>query len=430
VASNQPAYAPAPAAPAADPPGEWDDWNAPASPESLQEYGTSAASDPSGSYGADAYAVAASRHRMPRQRAMARGTTVLGVAAMAAVGAGGVAAAADAAPAPIAVPDAPELPDFPGSPLISDFPSGPSVPSVPSVPSIPSVRPEFGGFFEGGFSVPARDTATDTVPAALPATDALPATAAGAGTGTVPRTDTDTGTDADADALTAEDTSAAAAPATAPAATDPGEALRARIVDQATRQRDAAARAEREAAEKAAAEQAAREAAAQKVREQAAAAKAAAEAKATADAEAAARAEAERLVHLAASYLKPVASYTLTAGFGEASSLWANTHTGLDFTAPTGTPVHAVHTGTVTSAGWAGSYGYRVILTLDDGTELWYCHLSTMVATSGDVTTGETIGRVGATGNVTAPHLHLEVRPGGGAPIDPASWLHAHDITL
>lgn len=210
---------------------------------------------------------------------------------------------------------------------------------------------------------------------------------------------------------------------------DPGEALRARIVGQATQALDDAARAEREAGERIAADQAARAAAAMKVREQAAAAKAAVEAEARAEAEAAAAAEAERLARLAVSYIKPLACYTLTTGFGEADP-WGNIHAGQDFNAPTGTPVHAVHTGTVASAGWAGAYGYRVVLTLDDGTELWYCHLSTMVATEGRVTTGDTIGRVGATGNVPAPHLHLEVRPGGGDAADPLPWLASHEVTV
>nr|WP_237555101.1 M23 family metallopeptidase [Streptomyces sp. SID4948] len=108
----------------------------------------------------------------------------------------------------------------------------------------------------------------------------------------------------------------------------------------------------------------------------------------------------------------------------------ATPHAGQDFDAPTGTPVHAVHGGTVTSAGWAGAYGYRVVVALDDGTELWYCHLSTMVVNSGPVTTGDTIGRVGATGNVPAPHLHLEVRPGGGDAVDPVGWLAARHVEV
>jgi murein DD-endopeptidase MepM/ murein hydrolase activator NlpD len=212
-------------------------------------------------------------------------------------------------------------------------------------------------------------------------------------------------------------------------APDPGDALCARILGQATAHREAAARAEREAVEKVATERAAREAAERKVRERAAAARAEAEEKARARTEAAARADAERRALLAESYIKPVASCSLGAGFGE-TDLWANLHTGQDFTAPTGTPVHAVHGGTVSSAGWAGSHGYRVVLTLDDGTELWYCHLSTMVATEGRVTTGDTVGRVGATGNVPAPHLHLEVRPDGRDPIDPLAWLHGHDVAV
>ncbi|MFQ6198507.1 M23 family metallopeptidase, partial [Streptomyces sp. NPDC000405] len=139
---------------------------------------------------------------------------------------------------------------------------------------------------------------------------------------------------------------------------------------------------------------------------------------------------AERSAHRAAggTFTLPVASYTLTAGFGQAGNMWSANHTGEDFAAPTGTPVKAVGGGTVTQAGWAGAYGYRVVLTLDDGTEVWYCHLSSMVVTSGKVGTGTVIGRVGATGNVTGPHLHLEVRPGGGAPVDPLSWLRGRGL--
>ena len=196
---------------------------------------------------------------------------------------------------------------------------------------------------------------------------------------------------------------------------DAGETLRARIMRQAEQQQSAAEDAYRQASAEAAAEKAATEAAKAKAEADAAKKKAEEEAKR--------KAEAERLAKLAAAYKLPVSSFTLTSSFGAAGSLWANDHTGQDFAAPTGTPVRAVHGGTVTEAGWAGSYGYRIILTLDDGTEIWYCHLSSMDRTSGKVTAGETIGRVGATGNVTGAHLHLEVRPGGGSPIDPMGWL-------
>ena len=290
--------------------------------------------------------------------------------------------------------------------------------AVPLPPMAP--RPGLAGPGAAGLAPPA------TLPAPLPAAAPIPLPDAGPGaalTG-IPSYDPSV-------VVTAPErvTPAAPEPVDDERPADPGAALCARILGQATAQREEAARAEREATERAAAAQAARGAAERKVREQAAAAKAAAEEKARAQAAEAERAEAERRARLARSYIKPVACGTLGAGFGETDP-WANLHTGQDFTAPTGTPVHAVHGGTVVSAGWAGSYGYRVILALDDGTELWYCHLSTMVATEGLVTTGDTVGRVGATGNVPAPHLHLEVRPEGGAPIDPLAWLRGHDVAV
>lgn len=172
------------------------------------------------------------------------------------------------------------------------------------------------------------------------------------------------------------------------------------------------------------------EAASQAKKQQTAAEKEIAEAKAKAEKEAKAKAEAERLAKLAASYALPTSSYTITSTFGQAGSLWSSgQHTGLDFAAPTGTPVKAVHSGTVKSAGWSGSYGYRTVLELDDGTEIWYAHQSSMTVTAGQkVSTGEVIGRVGATGNVTGPHLHLEVHTAGGAGIDPMSWLNGKGI--
>ncbi|UNO44015.1 peptidoglycan DD-metalloendopeptidase family protein [Streptomyces sp. MST-110588] len=126
----------------------------------------------------------------------------------------------------------------------------------------------------------------------------------------------------------------------------------------------------------------------------------------------------------------PLFSYTLTTGFGQAGDRWAAHHTGQDLTAPAGTPVKAIRSGTITESGWSGAYGYRIVLTLDDGTELWFCHLSSMVRSSGRVATGEVIGRVGATGNTATPHLHLEVRPGGDAPVDPLPWLRDHGAVI
>lgn len=126
----------------------------------------------------------------------------------------------------------------------------------------------------------------------------------------------------------------------------------------------------------------------------------------------------------------PLSSYRISAGFGESSGLWANTHTGLDLSAPMGTPIMSVTNGVVTSVGYEGSYGNQIIVTTDDGEELWYCHLSTYAANVGDeVRAGEVIGYVGSTGNSTGPHLHLEVRPGAGDPVDPFQALVAHGVS-
>jgi murein DD-endopeptidase MepM/ murein hydrolase activator NlpD len=207
---------------------------------------------------------------------------------------------------------------------------------------------------------------------------------------------------------------------------DAGEALRARIIQQAESQQDQVDKAAQDAAEAAAAKKAVALAA----KEQDDAKAKVAAAKKEADEEAKRKAEAARLAELAKSYTLPTSSYTLTSRFGDAGSMWSSGyHTGLDFAAPTGTLIKAIHSGTVTEAGWAGSYGYRTILTLDDGTELWFCHQSSISVSAGQkVATGDVIGRVGATGNVTGPHLHLEVHPGGGDAIDPMAWLQSKGI--
>ncbi|MER7845445.1 M23 family metallopeptidase [Kitasatospora sp. NPDC096077] len=208
---------------------------------------------------------------------------------------------------------------------------------------------------------------------------------------------------------------ASATPAAAPAieaqdeipvalAADPGLALAARIQQQADGQRTAAEETARvQAAQEAEAKAAAKEAEAKRAAE-----------------------EAERVK--AAALTLPVKDYSLSAHYGQSARYWAHLHTGLDFAADTGTAVHAVGQGTITSAGWSGAYGYRIVETLPDGTEIWYCHLSSIIKGSGKVTAGQQIGKVGATGNVTGPHLHLEVRPGGGAPVDPEPWLQQHGL--
>ncbi|UDY24369.1 M23 family metallopeptidase [Nocardioides sp. Kera G14] len=129
-------------------------------------------------------------------------------------------------------------------------------------------------------------------------------------------------------------------------------------------------------------------------------------------------------------WVTPIAPgvYHLTARFGDCG-LWAACHTGLDFAAPTGTPIRAVANGTITSTQWDGAYGNKTVETLDDGTELWYAHQVRFGSTPGQVVhAGEIIGYVGATGHVTGPHVHLEVRPGGGDPVDPFTALVAQGV--
>ena len=125
----------------------------------------------------------------------------------------------------------------------------------------------------------------------------------------------------------------------------------------------------------------------------------------------------------------PVRGYHLTGRFGASSGLWSSTHTGLDFAAPDGTEIRAIGPGRVSEVGYDGAYGNKTVVALDDGTVLWFCHQSrTAVSVGQRLSPGELVGYVGSTGNVTGPHLHLEVRPHGGDPIDPEAWLPTHGL--
>jgi peptidoglycan hydrolase-like protein with peptidoglycan-binding domain len=99
-------------------------------------------------------------------------------------------------------------------------------------------------------------------------------------------------------------------------------------------------------------------------------------------------------------------------------------HTGLDYPKPHGTPVAAAGRGCVSSAGWdAGGFGNLVVIRHRMGMTSWYAHLSRIdVAVGTCLVAGRIIGRVGATGNSTGPHLHFELRI-NGASIDPLTGL-------
>jgi len=129
-------------------------------------------------------------------------------------------------------------------------------------------------------------------------------------------------------------------------------------------------------------------------------------------------------------WVLPTIGYHLTARFGQSSGLWSSFHTGLDFAAPYGNPIFAVANGVITDAGYDGAYGNKTVETLPDGTEIWYCHQSTIGVSVGDkVIQSEQIGTLGSTGNTTGPHVHIEVHPGGGDAVDPYPEFIYHGVT-
>ena len=96
-------------------------------------------------------------------------------------------------------------------------------------------------------------------------------------------------------------------------------------------------------------------------------------------------------------------------------------HFGVDYGAPTGTPVEAVADGRVVSAGWSGGYGRLVVLGHAEGYETRYGHLSGFgkgIIAGAPVRQGQVVGYVGMTGLATGPHLHYEVRK-FGTPVNP-----------
>jgi len=125
-------------------------------------------------------------------------------------------------------------------------------------------------------------------------------------------------------------------------------------------------------------------------------------------------------------------TYTLTSGYGPRPSPTGGAgtfHAGLDFGAPTGTPIRAATTGIVTYAGFNnGGYGNLVIIQTAPNMLTYYAHQSALtVATGAQVTAGQVIGAVGTTGDSTGAHLHFEVRI-DGATVDPLPYLRQQGL--
>ena len=119
---------------------------------------------------------------------------------------------------------------------------------------------------------------------------------------------------------------------------------------------------------------------------------------------------------VAARVPSPVPGKVVTYAYGiKNSSYAAGYHTGDDYATPTGSSILAVRGGTIQwSNDSGGAYGKWMGLMADNGRVYVYCHLSTRTAQAGAVVqAGEVLGKTGATGNVTGPHLHFEDHPPG-----------------
>ncbi len=119
--------------------------------------------------------------------------------------------------------------------------------------------------------------------------------------------------------------------------------------------------------------------------------------------------------------------WPITSEFGPRKDPSAGTwrdHTGVDVSAPKGTPVIATAPGRVVFAGRdRGGYGKLVKVDHGNGLETWYAHMSRRAVGEGDrVDRGQQLGRVGHTGRATGPHLHYEVRLRGKA-VNPRGYL-------
>lgn len=133
----------------------------------------------------------------------------------------------------------------------------------------------------------------------------------------------------------------------------------------------------------------------------------------------------------------PLAPSTdVSSGFGwrVAPCSWgcSSDHQGVDFDPGYGAAIHVIADGVVVESTSDGGLGQHLIIRHDiDGkmVETVYGHMifgSQTVAVGQKVKMGQIIGRVGSTGASTGPHLHFEVRPGGGNAIEPLMWLHKH----
>ena len=123
-------------------------------------------------------------------------------------------------------------------------------------------------------------------------------------------------------------------------------------------------------------------------------------------------------------FIWPTSSRRINSYFG-GRNLWGSYdyHSGLDIYASYGEGIKAADGGTVTYAGWMGSYGNLVIITHDNGIKTYYAHNSSLVVSVGQkVYQGQVIARAGSTGNSSGVHCHFEVRVNNTA-VNPLNYL-------
>ncbi|MBB1245956.1 M23 family metallopeptidase [Streptomyces durbertensis] len=123
----------------------------------------------------------------------------------------------------------------------------------------------------------------------------------------------------------------------------------------------------------------------------------------------------------------------VSAPYGIKGDWLAGYHTGVDFAVDTGTRVYSIGPGTIEIAGEYGDYGEAVLIRLDDGRFALYAHLSAVDVQRGQrVDGGERLGETGATGRVTGPHLHFEIRTSRnyGSDVDPVEYLATRGVRL
>lgn len=124
-------------------------------------------------------------------------------------------------------------------------------------------------------------------------------------------------------------------------------------------------------------------------------------------------------------YPLPQTSFKINSTFGEIRKKGNSSypHQGIDISAEKGTPVLAIKEGKVIFAGKSGNYGLLVCIEHPGQWETRYAHLNSIAVKKGKkVKKGQVIGKVGATGNATGPHLHFELRK-NGIVVNPSSLI-------